>query len=56
MRNVSDKKAVEKIKTYFTFNLFIYLFLENRAVHATVWKNILEPGRPQTTIWCMLDT
>jgi len=29
------------------------LVFENRAVHATMWKNILEAGRPQTTIWCM---
>jgi hypothetical protein len=26
---------------------------ENRAVYETMWKNIVEPGRPQMTIWRM---
>jgi hypothetical protein len=26
-------------------------FVENRAVYAIMWKNIVERGRPQTTIW-----
>ena len=28
-------------------------FFENRAIHELVWKNIVEPGRPQMTIWFM---
>jgi hypothetical protein len=28
-------------------------FFENRAVYDIMWKNILEPDRPQVTIWCM---
>jgi len=48
MRNVSGKKkAVEKIKTHFRFN---NILPKNRAVYETVWKNIVEPGRPQMTI------
>ena len=42
-------KLVEKIKTYFMFNNF---FLpENHAVYEIMWKNIVERGRPQMTIW-----
>jgi hypothetical protein len=43
-------EVVEKIKTHFTFNNF---FFENRAVYERMWKNIVERGRPQTTIWRM---
>ena len=28
-------------------------FFENRAVYEIMWKNILEPGRPQITTWRM---
>jgi hypothetical protein len=28
-------------------------FFENRAVYEIIWKNILEPDRPQKTIWRM---
>jgi hypothetical protein len=27
------------------------LFIENRAFYAIMWKIIVEPDRPQTTIW-----
>jgi len=36
------------IKTHFVFNLF---FFENRAVYEIMWKNIVERGRLQMTIW-----
>jgi len=26
---------------------------ENLAVDEIMWKNIVEPGRPQMIIWCM---
>jgi hypothetical protein len=42
MRNVSDK-----INTRFLFNHF---FPEYRAVYETVWKNVVEPDRPQMKI------
>jgi hypothetical protein len=42
MRNVSEK-VVEKIKTHI-------LFPENRAFYEIMWKNIVEPDRPQMTI------
>jgi len=50
MRNVSDK-IVEKIKTQILFS--ITFFLENHAVNEKMWKNIVEPGRQQMTIWSM---
>ena len=28
-------------------------FLENRAVHEIIWKNAVEPDRPQMTMWRM---
>jgi len=30
-----------------------YLFPENREVYERMWKNIVERGRPQQTIWRM---
>ena len=40
--------AVEKLKILF--------FFENRAVYEKMWKNTVERGRPQMTIWCMRIT
>ena len=46
MRNVSDKK-VQKIETH----IFIQqLFSENLAVYEMMWKNMVEPDKPQMTI------
>ena len=28
-----------------------FFFFENRAVYEKMWKNIVERGRPQMTIW-----
>jgi len=41
-------KFIEKIKTHFAFGKF---FFENLAVYERMWKNIVEPGRPQMAIW-----
>jgi len=49
MKNVSDKSCREKQNTYFNFNNVF----ENRAIYETMWKNIVQPGRPQKTIWHM---
>ena len=44
-------KVVENIKTH---NLCLMpLFFENHVVYETMWKNIVERGRPQITIWRM---
>jgi len=44
------KNGSDKIKTHFMFKKF---FPENLAVYAMMWKNIVEPGRPQMTVWRM---
>ena len=41
-------KVVQKIKTQFIFSNFF----ENRAVYEIMWKNIVERGRLQMTMWC----
>jgi hypothetical protein len=38
-------KIVEKSKSN--------LFLKKYSVFEIMWKNIVQPGRPQMTIWCM---
>jgi hypothetical protein len=50
MRNVSDKSCRENQKTHFMFD---NLFVENLTVFEIMCKNILEPDRPQMTIWRM---
>jgi hypothetical protein len=43
---ILQTKIVEKIKTHFMFNNFF----QKLCVYG-MWKNTVEPGRPQTTIW-----
>jgi hypothetical protein len=43
-----QKKIVEKIKTHVICSV---TFLENRAVYEITWKNIIESGRPQISVW-----
>ena len=49
LRNVSDKGYRGNQNTYFAFNNFF----ENRPVYEIMWKNNVEPGRAQMTIWRM---
>ena len=42
-------KVSEKLKTYIL--CLVRLFFENRAVYGIIWKNIVEPDRPQMTVW-----
>jgi len=49
-REMFQTKFAEKIKTHFVFN---NLFLENHVVYEKMRKNIVEPDRPQMTIWRM---
>ena len=49
-RNVSDKSCRENQNTHFMFN---NLVTENRAVYEIMWKNTVQPGRPQIKIWRM---
>jgi hypothetical protein len=46
MINVSDK-FLEEIKTHI---LWSKTFLENRGVYEIMWKNLVQPDRPQMTI------
>ena len=50
MRNVADKSCTENQNTHFVFSNF---FSENRAVYEIMWKNMVQRGRPQMTIWRM---
>ena len=50
IRNISDKSCRENQNTHFVFSNIIFL---NRAVYEIMWKNIVERGRPQMTIWRM---
>jgi len=40
-------KVVENIKTHI---LYFVTFFKNRAVYEKMWKNMVDPGRPQMTI------
>jgi hypothetical protein len=33
--------------------MFQKIFLENCAIYKLMWENIVEPNRPQMTIWLM---
>jgi hypothetical protein len=49
MKDVSDK-VVEKVRTHILFSFF---FFGNRAAYEIMWKNIVERGKPQKTVWRM---
>ena len=49
MGNAADK-FVEKLKTDM---MLCTKFFFNRVIYDIMWKNIVEPGRPQITIWHM---
>jgi hypothetical protein len=44
-------KFVEKIKTHIFCS--IYFFFENRAMYEIMWKDVVQPERPQTAVWRM---
>ena len=45
-------KFVEEIKTHVLCSVTFFL-PENRAVYEIMWKNIVERGRQQMTVWRM---
>ena len=45
-----ETRVVEKFKTHI---LYPITFFENRVIYEIMWKNIVEPDRPQMTIWRM---
>jgi len=42
-------KVVEKINTHFMFSNFF--FPKNQDVCEVMWKNVIQLGRPQMTVW-----
>jgi len=47
MGNISDKSFRENQNTHFIFHNFFF----KSAIYEIMWKNIVEHGRPQMTIW-----
>ena len=61
-RNISAKACREYQNTHFVLIIIIIIiiiiilfinFFFICAVYEVIWENIIEPGRPQMTIWCM---
>ena len=50
MGNISDK-IVEKIITHTLCSILFLSFFANHAVYEIMWKNFVQLGRPQMTIW-----
>ena len=48
MRNGSEKKVVDEVKTHILFSIFF--FSENRTVCGMMLKNMVQAGRPQMKI------
>ena len=43
-------KIVAKIETHILYSKTLFFF-ENRDLYVIMWKNAVEPDRPQMTIW-----
>jgi len=50
MRTVSDKRRTENHNTHFTFS---NRFQKNLAIYGIMWKNVVQPEKPQMTVWPM---
>ena len=46
-------KVTNKIKTLISFSIIFFFFFENLVAYEKIWKNIVQPDRPQVTIWRM---
>jgi len=44
--------VVEKTETRIFLSI-TFFFFENRVFYEIMWKNIVEWGRPQMTVWCI---
>jgi len=53
IRNVSDKIFRENQNTRFIFQR--HFFSETRPVYEKMWKNMVQPDRPQMKTWRTLD-
>ena len=49
---IFQTEVVYEIKTHILYAIFFFFF-ENRAAYEIMWKNIVERGRPQMTVWPM---
>jgi len=49
MKNINDKICRENQNTHFTFSEF----LKNCAIYEIIYKNMVEPDRPQIIVWHM---
>jgi hypothetical protein len=49
-RKMFQIKVVENIRIHILCSI---TFLKNCAVYEIMWKNIIDPGRQQMTVWCM---
>ena len=49
IRSISDRRWRDNQNTF----CFRYFYFENRTVYEIMWKNIVEPSRPQMIIWHM---
>jgi len=48
MRNVSDRSCGGNQNTHFVVS--DSLLPENRTIYETMWKNVVDPDRPHTTV------
>ena len=46
-------KVLEEIKTHILCSITFFFYFENRSFYEIMWKNAVERGRPQMTIWRM---
>jgi len=44
-------KVLEKIKTHILCS--VIFFPQNCAIYEVMWKNVVEPDKPEMAIWCM---
>ena len=47
---IFQTKFVEKTRTRILCSLTFFFFSENRAFYDIMWKNMLQPDRPQMTV------
>jgi len=45
-----QKKVAEKIMRHISCAVTLFIYFLNRAVFEIIWKNTVEPDRPQMTI------
>ena len=45
--------VVDKIKTHVLCSITFFFFFRKSCLYEIMWKNVLESGRPQMTIWRM---